>query len=153
MDDILVALVIEAATDVFQRVGGVNMEPVDTDGPVAVDGLEVSTIINFVGSITGAYALRCSRKLAGQIASAMLGTTIDEDSEATLDALGELFNMIVGVAKTAHNRAGQSYKMTVPTTIVGGNFSIHIQMKEGADVTTLVFSNGTETALLEIFIN
>ena len=101
MNDALNEAVRAATTEICQTVLGKHV----TSGPATVAKAEsrhyeTSVVISFVGSISGAFALRCSMKVGAAIASQMLGTQIAEASDDMKDAVGEFFNMIVGAAKT-----------------------------------------------------
>ena len=57
---------------------------------------EVTTIISFVGDISGAVMLKCSKRVGAKIASRLLGTEVHPDSEDMKDAIGEILNIIIG---------------------------------------------------------
>ena len=88
---------------------------------------EVTVVISFVGGVSGAFVLRCSRGMGAAIAGRMLGTPVPETSDEMKDALGEFLNMVVGDTKTRYAVAGEPFRMSVPTTVVGDHYDLQVQ--------------------------
>lgn len=111
--------------------------------PVNSPTNEVSVIMAFVGSVSGAFILKCSSEFATSIASDMLGLPVEMGSEDMKDAVGEFLNMIVGAVKTHYSSGQDSFKMSVPTIIVGGDYAVHISASNDRQISLITFaSNG-----------
>ena len=84
----------------------------------------VTGMIGIAGAMRAIFSLRCSEKAAIGIASQMLGITKEEAAPQKSDAIGEVCNIIAGHFK--HKIGfGDNCTLTVPTVIVGGNYSVH----------------------------
>ena len=112
---------------------------------------ETTSIISFVGDISGAVMLKCSKQVGAKIASRLLGSEVHPDSEDMRDAIGELLNMIIGSAKTYYSQV-DSFTLSVPTTIVGKDFSLYIKANTGNTVALILLKSGTAIIGLEIYL-
>ena len=85
---------------------------------------DVSAIIGLSGNAFGSVVLSFPRETAEQVMSKMLG---DEDvsSEFIADGVGELANMIAGVAKTILAEDGVKTFISIPRVVLGLNHYIH----------------------------
>jgi chemotaxis protein CheX len=113
---------------------------------------DTTSIISFVGDISGALMLKCSKQVSTKIASMLLDTEVHPDSEEMKDAIGELLNMIIGSAKTYYSQV-DSFTISVPTTIVGKNFSLYVKANTGNTVAFILFKSGTAKIGLEIYLS
>ena len=154
MDERLNNSMILATKETLSSVLGVDTvcsSPVEE--VINTSGGETSVVIGFVGGISGAFTLKCSRELCVQIASDMLGEPVPLDSEDAKDAVGELFNMIVGTAKTHYGESNGSFRMSVPTTIIGEDYTVHVKANQSSTVSVLKFQVGGEVLHIEVYVN
>ena len=112
---------------------------------------ETTVIISFVGEVSGALMLKCSKKVGSLIASRMLGMEVDAESDDMKDALGELLNIIMGSAKSYYS-PDNTFQMSVPTTIIGQNYSLYIKANAGNTVSFIPFKSGTANIGIEIYL-
>lgn len=153
MNDALNQAVSAAAVEMFQSVLDKTPEASPaTEVSLNARTYEASVVISFVGTISGAFALRCSLKMAAGIASQMLGTAVAEGSDDMKDAIGEFFNMIVGAAKTRYASDGEPFKISVPTMVVGSNYVLHIKAGESDKLSLLEFHCDGDTLSIEVYL-
>ena len=114
---------------------------------------DTTVIISIVGELNGALAFRCSQQFAATLAGSMLGIEIEPGSEDMKDAIGELFNMIVGAIKRHMTNGSDPFKVSVPTTIIGQDYSVHISAADKADVTYVPFTCSGHELAIEAYIN
>lgn len=91
------------------------------------DGLargDVSGIIGLTGMVTGSMALSFSEKSILKIVSNMLGEEIKEVNSDITDAVGEITNMISGVARKKLESIGLTISAAIPTVVAGKGHSI-----------------------------
>lgn len=146
--------IIKATKETFKAVIGCgvqNSQPVEHK----INGQQVDTsvIISFVGSVSGAFTMRCSKELGAALASRMLGIQVQADSDDMKDAVGELFNMIVGACKSHYISDADPFKISVPTTVVGGDYTVHIKASPDATVALIPFSCEGNDMSIEVFLN
>ena len=147
--------VLQATEEVFESLLGWNVQcGVPVEKTINSLSCETSVVISFVGGISGAVMLKCSNRLAARMASEMLGVEVPEGSEDMQDAVGELMNMIVGAAKTAYARTSDngSLKISLPTTIVGDRYVLHINAEGTERVTLIEVSCPEEKLSLEVYL-
>ena len=143
MNPALNSALIGATRDIFSGVLGCEVEDgkaLEVAPAEDADRAEVSIVISFVGRQSGAFVFRCSHNMAITAASSMLGVAVAPGSEDLRDAVGELVNMIVGSAKTAYAATNESFKISVPTTVIGRDYSLNISTRPEAPVTVLPFT-------------
>ena len=85
---------------------------------------DVSGIIGLTGSATGSMALSFSEKSILKIVSNMLGEEIKEINGDIKDAVGEITNMISGVARKKLESMGLNVSAAIPTVVAGKSHSI-----------------------------
>ncbi|MEJ2638241.1 MAG: chemotaxis protein CheX [Desulfosarcinaceae bacterium] len=78
---------------------------------------EISSIIGLSGNVSGCVVINLSTPVALQLVSALLGDTVTEIDEDTIDAIGEIANMIAGNAKT--DFPGENNAISVPSVVTG----------------------------------
>ena len=113
---------------------------------------ETSVFISFVGELSGAFTMKCSNQLASLIASEMLGMPVEPGSDDMKDAVGELLNMIVGNTKTKFSINGDPFKISIPTIIIGEDYSIHFKADSTDMVTQIDFDCSGQIMSFDIFI-
>jgi len=96
--------------------------------------VDISAIIGLAGEASGWVALAFPRAAAMKIASNMLGEQkLSLDSDVR-DAVGEIVNMIAGGAKGDFSQKGLSFKIAIPTVVIGDS---HI-LSQKKDVPCIV---------------
>lgn len=90
---------------------------------------DVSGIIGITGDAIGSLAVSFHTNCICGIVSNMLGETHTEPTREVLDAVGELTNMISGVARTHMERNGLSVYAAIPSVVVGVGHTINHILK------------------------
>ena len=104
-------------------VGAAIVAPAAADGDCPVLA-HVTGVIGIAGAMRAIFTLRCSDAAATRIASQMLGISMEEAAAQKSDAIGEVCNMVAGHFK--HKIGfGDRCTLTIPTVVIGGNYSIH----------------------------
>ena len=85
---------------------------------------DVSGIIGLTGSVTGSMALSFSENAILKIVSNMLGEEINEVNGNIMDAVGEITNMVSGVARKELESIGLIVSAAIPTVVAGKDHSI-----------------------------
>ena len=99
-------------------------EELDAGSPKASHVAQVTGMIGIAGAVRAVLSLRCSDLAATRIASQMLAIPVEEAADQKSDAIGEVCNMVAGQFKHTIGH-GFSCTLTVPTVVMGGNYSIH----------------------------
>ena len=146
--------VIKATGEIFKSVLDWSVQSsTPVEKPINASHQEVSVIISFVGTISGAITLKCSGKLATEIASQMLGMDVEEGSDDMKDAIGEMLNMVVGSAKTNYSTGQDPFKMSVPTIIIGEDYTVHIKANNGEKISLLGFKCQNNDMHIEVYLS
>lgn len=85
---------------------------------------DVSGIIGLTGSVTGSLALSFSESSILRIVSNMVGEEIKEINGDIQDAVGEITNMVSGVARKKLESLGLNISAAIPTVVAGKDHSI-----------------------------
>jgi chemotaxis protein CheX len=85
---------------------------------------DVSGVIGFTGSARGSLAISFSKPSILKIISNMLGENYGEINSEVRDAVGEITNMISGVARKNLEAQGLNILAAIPTIVSGENHSI-----------------------------
>jgi len=85
---------------------------------------DISGIIGLTGSATGSLALSFSEPAILKIVSNMLGEPVKSMNSDIKDAVGEITNMISGVARKNLEAEGFYIQAAIPTVVAGKNHSI-----------------------------
>lgn len=85
---------------------------------------DISGIIGLTGSATGSLALSFSEGAIVKIVSNMLGEDIKDMNSDIKDAVGEITNMVSGVARKNLEAEGFYIQAAIPTVVTGKNHSI-----------------------------
>jgi len=115
---------------------------------------DISGIIGLTGAARGSLALSFSQGSIVKIVSNMLGEEITEINGDIKDAVGELTNMISGVARKKLEAEGLNVTAAIPTVVCGANHSIvHVlggpsiiipfEIDEGSFVVDICLTDGT----------
>jgi len=123
LDEQLVAALVKCTRDGLAMAG---LKP----NPVGVSQLlqcnaPISSIIGFVGHMSGSMFLNTSEATGCFLAGRMLGETLTTLDAQALDGLCEITNIIAGQTKAALSQTQHKFeKISVPSVIVGQNYSI-----------------------------
>lgn len=85
---------------------------------------DVSGIIGLTGGARGSLAISFSEASILKIVSNMLGETITAMNGDINDAVGEITNMVSGVARKILQGEGFTISASIPTVVAGKNHSI-----------------------------
>jgi chemotaxis protein CheX len=85
---------------------------------------DVSGIIGITGDATGSLAISFSDPCICHIVGRMLGETFAAANQEVYDAVGEITNMISGVARTYLEKDGMAVYAAIPSVVVGKNHTI-----------------------------
>jgi chemotaxis protein CheX len=120
---------LDAATSVFDTMLGVAITPREAlfgeVGPVTHD---ISGMIGLSGDAKGLVTLSLGREVALSATEALLGARPAEIDESVSDTVGELTNMVTGMAK---GQLPGTLNMSLPSVVSGTNHC----MKFPSDVT------------------
>jgi chemotaxis protein CheX len=85
---------------------------------------DVSAIIGMTGSVRGSLALSFSGSCILKIVSNMLGEEMSAITGDVKDAVGEITNMVSGVARQKLEGEGYNIAAAIPTVVSGENHTI-----------------------------
>jgi len=85
---------------------------------------DVSGIIGMTGSARGSLALSFSEKSILKVVSNMLGENYKEINDDVRDAVGEITNMISGVARKKLEAQGFNISAAIPTVVAGKDHAV-----------------------------
>jgi len=94
---------------------------------------DVSGIIGMTGSARGSLALSFSERCIFKIVSNMLGENHSEINGEVRDAVGEITNMISGVARKKLEAQGYNVVAAIPTVVSGKDHAI-LHVMGGASI-------------------
>jgi len=111
-----------AAVEVFALMVGVRLELIAAPGSEARG--EQTAMVGMAGALCGMITVRCSRAVAGKLASLMLGGDAASNPAMMRDALGELCNMIAGNFKSKVSNLADHCLLSIPTVITGEDYFV-----------------------------
>jgi len=91
----------------------------------SIAGGDISGIIGITGDAVGTLAISFSEACICDICSRMLGEPYTEACQDIFDAVGEITNMISGVARTYMEKDGMSVYAAIPSVVYGKNHTIN----------------------------
>jgi chemotaxis protein CheX len=112
-----------SAQEVFSLMVGADVASVAE--PVCREGLDVTSMVGFAGSLRGILTLKCSADSAALMASKMLGIDTAAAGPHMLDVVSEICNMVAGNFKNKITGLGDGCKLSVPTVITGEDYSLY----------------------------
>ena len=111
---------------------------------------DVTGVIGLTGEAKGTISVSFTEKSILAIVSNMFKEEMKELNEEVKDAVGEITNMISGVARKRLEELGRSLKAAIPTVIMGKNHSIsHITT---SPVIAIPFSTDNGDFTIEVCI-
>jgi chemotaxis protein CheX len=125
MDAGFVNPLLAATVEILGKVAGIDADvkkpflKTDSKGKGAVSG-----IITLKGSLTGTAAISFPDKCILMVVSKMFGEEITEVDNDVKDAVGEITNMISGLATQLYETDGLSVKATLDQVVMGDGHSI-----------------------------
>jgi chemotaxis protein CheX len=131
------AIVELSAKEVFSLMLGAELTY--SPEPIPTAGLNVTSMVGLAGSVCGLFTLRCANSSAMLMASKMLGLDVSSVDDTTLDAVGEACNMIAGNFKDKISGMGDGCQLSVPTVIVGEDYSLRALTNHNAIEVQLLF--------------
>ena len=99
-----------------------NRPPIVRSDPMTFDG--VSAIIGLVGKVTGSLSIHCPEEAALKVTSRLLGLDVKGITPEVKDAVGELINVVAGVAKRKASERDSVFEISIPTIITGKGHSV-----------------------------
>lgn len=110
---------------------------------------DVSGIIGMAGyRLQGAFAISFQRACIFDVVERMLGEPVSRINEDVIDCVGEITNMVSGVARAELSNLGHEYGMATPTVICSDEHSITQATKE--PVVVMPFSTSAGRFLVEV---
>jgi chemotaxis protein CheX len=112
---------------------------------------DVSAIIGMTGSARGSLALSFSEACILKIVSNMLGENYMEINDEVRDAVGEITNMISGVARKNLESLGFNILAAIPTVVSGKDHAIlHVL---GGPSIIIPFETGDGPFFVDVCLN
>ena len=150
----IIKSIISSANDVFQTMIFMEVEP---QSPFKREGLEslsdITGIISLTGDIVGSIAISMDKAIAKKAISNMLGDEINDEREI-IDGVGEICNLVVGMAKTLLSELSCQFEISVPILVTGRGVNIrHLSEQEGSLTTIPLCTEDESLFHLEVFFN
>ena len=108
---------------------------------------DISAIIGVTGACTGAISVSFSRDAALAVLRGMLGDDIEDPEQEAADAVGEIINMISGMARASLAECGLSMQGSTPSVVSGKDHKLKHQSR--APVIAIPFSLGESSFTVE----
>ena len=90
---------------------------------------DISAIIGVTGKCTGTISVSFSKEAAFKVMTGMLGDDVEDPEQDAMDAVGEIINMISGVARASLSEAGLLMQGSTPSVVAGKDHTIMHQGK------------------------
>ncbi len=143
---------LEATVEVLKTMA--FLEPVPGKPYLKNDNVakgDISGIIGLTGDARGSLALSFSEGAILKIVTNMLGETITDMNGDIKDAVGELTNMVSGVARKKLEASGYSITAAIPTVVSGRNHSIlHVM---GGPSIIIPFDTDSGSFVVDVCLN
>ena len=104
---------------------------------------DVSGIIGITGDMIGSLAISFNESCICNLISRMLGESYTEVNKEIFDGVGELTNMISGVARTHLEKDGMEVYAAIPSVVYGKNHTINHILKAPSIVIPFETDEGT----------
>jgi chemotaxis protein CheX len=122
MSDRFQLFLVEATTSVFATMLGTTLSPRDPMSGSGKPAHDISGIIGLSGDAKGLVTLSLSREAALSATEALLGERPAEIDASVADTVGELTNMVAGMAKG--KMAGLTLNISLPSVVTGTNHCV-----------------------------
>lgn len=103
---------------------------------------DVSGIIGMTGDMIGSLAISFSEICICHLIGRMLGESYTEANQEVLDGVGEITNMISGVARTHLEKEGMEVYAAIPSVVYGKNHTINHILKSPSIVIPFETDDG-----------
>jgi len=125
MDVALVNPFLAATVDILEKVGGITAEVQKPFLKTVPEGRgAVSGVVAVKGKTPGTAAVTFSKECILSIVSTMFGETISEMNDEVRDAVGEITNMISGLATQLYEKDGFGLKAGLDQVLMGDGHRI-----------------------------
>jgi chemotaxis protein CheX len=104
---------------------------------------DVSGIIGITGDMIGSLAISFGESCICHIVGSMLGESYAEANQEVFDGVGEITNMISGVARTHMEKEGMQVYAAIPSVVYGKNHTINHILKSPSIVIPFETDQGT----------
>ncbi|MBU0553047.1 chemotaxis protein CheX [Myxococcota bacterium] len=110
---------------------------------------DISGIIGMAGHrLQGAFAISFQRRCIFDVVERMLGEPVTRINDDVIDCVGEITNMVSGVARANLSTQGHEYGMATPTVICSDDHTIAQATKE--PVVVMPFTTPAGAFLVEV---
>jgi len=142
---------IDAITDVFSTMIGLDISPekmIAKDNHFALG--EVSGIIAMTSNqIRGSFSISLQASVVFECTERLFGEKSEQLDSETADLVGELTNMVAGVAKATLETKGYDFGMATPNMLLGESHILNHQT-ESRSVVVIPFTCDVGMVYLEI---
>lgn len=104
---------------------------------------DVSGIIGITGDMVGSLAISFGESCICHLVGSMLGESYPEANQEVFDAVGEITNMVSGVARTYMEKEGMQVYAAIPSVVYGKNHTINHILKSPSIVIPFVTDQGS----------
>ncbi len=104
---------------------------------------DVSGIIGITGDMIGSLAISFGESCICHLVGSMLGESFAEANQEVFDGVGEITNMISGVARTYMEKEGMHVYAAIPSVVYGKNHTINHILKSPSIVIPFVTDQGS----------
>ncbi len=145
-------VVSKVVAEVFDSMMSMEIEALDPDLPVSIEGDRVVGSVGFGGEEAGVVCLHVNEPFSRQMTAAMIGVELNEvngDTDVN-DAIGELTNMISGNIKSQLYDMVSSSALAVPSIMRGSH--VAVESIRAAHREHFVFRHKGQFILLELYL-
>ena len=103
---------------------------------------DVSGIIGITGDMIGSLAISFGESCICHLVGSMLGESFAEANQEIFDGVGEITNMISGVARTYLEKEGMHVYAAIPSVVYGKNHTINHILKSPSIVIPFATDHG-----------
>ena len=129
-EELLARYIIDATNEVFAATA--MMEPID-DYPLSTKLHQflcnVTGVIGFAGTHSGAISVHCPNALAFKVAANMYGAQCGETNEGLERAIGKITHLVAEHVRLAVSKEGFEVRLSVPSVIAGEAYTINTLSK------------------------
>ena len=104
---------------------------------------DVSGIIGITGDMVGSLAISFGESCICHLVGSMLGESYAEANQEVFDGVGEITNMISGVARAYLEKEGMHVYAAIPSVVYGKNHTINHILKSPSIVIPFVTDHGS----------
>ena len=116
-------MLFAAAQEVFTSMLSAQLTREDTKGESVAPFDGVMSFVGLTGEWSGTGLLICDGAVACDVASRLLMTSCEGNTDEVLDAVGEVTNMVIGSLKNWLEGHLGAMNMSTPTVVYGKNIS------------------------------